>query len=265
MRLKDRTAIVTGVGLRGNGIGTGIAKVLAREGAKVAVFDIFPRNALDTAKDLESFGAQSLAYPLDVADYEAFQAAVDDVIRQWGQLDIICNNAGICHEHVPEMTWETSEREFDRIVAVNCKGVWNGCRAVASHMIERRYGKIINVSSVVSKQAFAGAATYTATKYFINGLTSAMAREIAKHNVNVNCVAPGLVKTSCIDRLMVSQAEGWGDESPEAAFQRNLAPIPMGRPQTPEDIGMTVAFLASDESKEITGQCISVDGGYAHI
>jgi len=264
MKLKDRTAVVTGVGLRGNGIGTGIAKVLAREGAKVAVFDIYPQNALDTAEDLRALGAESLAYPLDVANYEAFQAAVNDVIKRWGKLDIMCNNAGICHERVPTMTWETTEVEFDRILAVNCKGVWNGCRAVAPHMISRRYGKIINISSINSKQAFAGAATYTASKCFINGLTSALAREIAKYNVNVNCIAPGVVKTSCLDRLMASQAGAWY-ENPEEAFLKNLEPVPLGRPQTPEDIGNAVAFLACDESKEITGQCISVDGGYAHI
>jgi NAD(P)-dependent dehydrogenase (short-subunit alcohol dehydrogenase family) len=264
MRLSNRTAIVTGVGLRGNGIGTGIAKVLASEGADVAVFDIYERNADDTAEDLQQYGGQSLAYAVDVADYTRFQHAVDDVLSRWGRIDILCNNAGVCHERVPEPCWETSENEFDRIVAVNCKGVWNGCRAVVPPMIERRYGKIINISSIVGKQASAGAAIYAASKYFIHGLTSSLAAEIAKFNINVNCVAPGLVRTSCLDRLMITQAAAYGD-TPEQAFERNLAPIPMHRPQTPKDIGKAVAFLASDDSGEITGQCITVDGGHTHI
>lgn len=264
MRLADRTAIVTGVGKRRNGIGTGIAKVLAQEGAKVAIFDIYQQNAIDTAEDLQLLGTESLAYTVDVSKYAEFRTAVEDVINKWGHLDIICNNAGVCHRTVPEMFWETKEQEFDRLISINCKGVWNGCRIVAPHMIERRYGKIINVSSIVGKQASAGAATYAATKYFVNGLTSSMAAEIAEHNINVNCVAPGLVKTSCLDRLMVTQAAAYGD-SPAEALERNLAPIPMGRAQTPEDIGWAVAFLASEGAKEITGQCITIDGGHTHI
>ena len=176
----------------------------------------------------------------------------------------MCNNAGIANNRTPIMTWETSEDEFDRIVAVNCKGTWNGCRAIVPYMMGKKYGKIVNTSSVVSKEAFAGASIYTASKFFINGLTSALAKEVASSNINVNAVAPGLVRTPCVDRLLVTQGEAWGTTN-EGAMEQNVSRIPMGRPQSPEDIGYTVAFLVSDEAKEITGQCFSVDGGNSHI
>jgi meso-butanediol dehydrogenase/(S,S)-butanediol dehydrogenase/diacetyl reductase len=263
MRLEDRTSVVTGSGLA-NSVGWGIAKVMAREGAKVAVFDINESAATQTAQELKEAGADSLAYTVDVSDYQAFRAALDDVIEQWGHLDILCNNAGIANERCPIMTWDTSEDEFDRIVAVNCKGTWNGCRAIVPYMMGREYGKIINISSIVSKEAYAGAAVYTASKFFINGLTSALAKEVARSNVNVNAVAPGLVRSPCVDRLLATQGQAWG-KTTEGAMEHNVSLIPMGRPQSAEDIGNVVAFLASEEAKEITGQCFSVDGGGSHI
>ncbi len=264
MRLANRTAIVTGVGLKGHGIGTGICKVLAKEGARVAVFDIVEKNAIDAAEDIKALGQDSLAYRVDVTNYPEFKKAVDDVINKWGHLDIMCNNAGISHERCPVNTWETTEAEFDRLVAVNCKGVWNGCRAAAAYMINRRYGKIINISSMVAKAPFMGGATYTATKYFVNGLTAAMAKEMGRYNVNVNCVGPGIVRTSIWDRLNISLGETMG-VSPEEAFEFFVKSIPLGRPQTPEDVGHVVAFLASDEAKEITGQMYAVCGGLTPI
>ncbi len=263
MRLEGKTTIVTGAGLT-NSIGWGIAKVFAREGAKVAIFDLNGEAAAKTSEELKNSGTDSLSYVVDVANYEDFGAAIDEVISHWGHLDILCNNAGIAHKVCPIMTWDISEYEFDQIIAVNCKGVWNGCRAVAPHMIDRHYGKIINISSVVSKEAYSGASIYTASKFFINGLTSAFAKEVARSNINVNAVAPGLVRTPCVDRLLETQGQAWG-KSAEGAFDQNVSLVPMGRPQSTEDVGNLVAFLASDEAKEITGQCYSVDGGHAHI
>jgi len=264
MRLKDKTAIVTGVGLKGHGIGTGICKVLAREGAKVATFDVVEQNAIDSAEDVKALGRDSLAYKVDVVNYAELEKAVRDVIAKWGKLDIMCNNAGISHERCPVNTWETSEAEFDRLVAINCKGVWNGCRAAAPHMVSRRYGKIINTSSMVARDSFPGGAIYTATKYFVNGLTSAMAREIGKYNINVNAVAPGIVETSIWDRLNMCYGELMGKD-PKEVFKSFTDTIPLGRPQTPEDVGNVVAFLASDEAKEITGQMYAVCGGKTPI
>ena len=235
------------------------------EGAKVAAFDVVEQNAIDSAEDVKALGRDSLAYRVDVVNYAELKKAVDDVIAKWGKLDIMCNNAGVDHERVPITAWETPEAEFDSIVAVNCKGVWNGCRAVAPHMISRRYGKIINTSSMVSRDPFPGAGVYNASKYFVNGLTSLFARDIAKYNVNVNAVAPGIVSTSIWDRVKASIGESMG-KSPEEAFNYCIdTMIPLGRPQTPEDIGNAVAFLASDEAKEITGQLIPVCGGKTPI
>ena len=136
---------------------------------------------------------------------------------------------------------------------------------MAPHMVSRRYGKIINTSSMVSREPFDGAAIYSASKYFVNGLTSALARDIGKYNVNVNAVAPGIVPSSIWDRLNVCFGEAMG-KSPDEAFNYFIETlIPLGRPQSPEDIGNAVAFLASDEAKEITGQLIPVCGGKTPI
>ncbi len=263
VRLDNRTAIVTGAGLAGS-IGWGIARVLAREGAKIAILDVNKQAAKKTAQELTEHGIESLAYGVDVSNYTDFKVAVDHVISTWGHVDILCNNAGVCNEKIPIMTWDTSEAEFDQIIAVNCKGVWNGCRCLSPHMIDRKYGKIINISSISSKAPYFGCAVYSASKSFINALTSALAKEVAGSNVNVNAVAPGLVKTPCVDRLVDSEAEVW-DMTSEAAFAHDVSPIPLGRPQSPEDVGNLVAFLVSEEAKEITGQCFSVDGGLAQI
>jgi NAD(P)-dependent dehydrogenase (short-subunit alcohol dehydrogenase family) len=263
MRLEGKNAVVTGAGLFGS-IGWGIARILARDGANVAVLDIDEAAARATAGSIEEAGVRTIAMRVDVADYQAVRAAAADIIQRWNGIDIWVNNAGICHERVPVMTWEITEDEFDRIVAVNCKGVWNGCRAVVPHMLDRKAGKIVNISSVVSKKAYAGSAVYTASKYFINGLTSALAKEVAPFGINVNCVAPGFVRTPCVERLLETQGEAWG-KTAEGAFEYDMSLVPMGRPQSAEDIGFCVAFLASDEANQVTGQCYSVDGGDAPI
>jgi acetoin reductase-like protein len=249
--LDGRVAVVTG-GARG--IGRGIVEVLASHGATVVIADL----DLDEARRLaETVGDRAGAMPLDVTSESSVRGLVRDVVDEFGQLDILVNNAGVSRS-VPFVDIE--ESEWDRVFDINVKGVYLGCRAVAPHMMERRYGKIINLSSMVGKEAIPLFVHYSASKFAVMGLTQGLAKEMAAYDVNVNAVCPGVVRTPLWEPLLDQLSENKGI-SRDAAFDEFVAGIPLGRPQEPHDIGEVVAFLASDRARNMTGQGINVTGG----
>ena len=249
--LQDRVAVVTG-GARG--IGRGVAEVLAGAGATVVIADLDRDEARRVAASL---GERAAAVPLDVTSEASVRRAVDQVIADFGQLDILVNNAGVSRS-VPFVDIE--ESEWDRVFDINVKGVYLACRAVAPHMMERRYGKIINLSSMVGKEAIPLFVHYSASKFAVIGLTQGLAKEMAPYDVNVNAVCPGVVRTPLWEPLLDQLSENKGISRDEA-FDEFVAGIPLGRPQEPHDIGEVVAFLASDRARNMTGQGINVTGG----
>jgi meso-butanediol dehydrogenase/(S,S)-butanediol dehydrogenase/diacetyl reductase len=241
--LDGRVAVVTG-GARG--IGRAIVDALTERGANVVVADLEP----DTAGDGE-------AVRVDVTDEASVRDLVRDVIERHGQLDILVNNAGVSRSVA---FVDIDEAEWDRVFAVNVKGVYLACRAVVPHMMQRRYGKIVNISSMVGKEAITLFVHYSASKFAVLGLTQGLAKEMAPYDVNVNAVCPGVVRTPLWEPLLDQLSETKGITR-DQAFHEFVSGIPLGRPQEPEDIGEMVAFLASDRARNMTGQGINVTGG----
>jgi 3-oxoacyl-[acyl-carrier protein] reductase len=250
MRLKGKAGVVTG---GGSGIGRGIVLALAREGADVAVLDINREAASNTARDAEAHGIRAVALEADVAGRESVESAVKKVLGAFGKIDILVNNAGISPKRqglkVPVV--EMDPGEWDRVIAVNLSGVFLCSRAVLPGMIERKYGKIINMSSVAAKTGgFAGGAHYASSKAGILALTKAIALEVARYGINVNAVMPSRIKSEM------------GFSIPESKLKERIAQIPLGRMGTPEDVAQAILFLACDETSGwITGATLNVSGG----
>jgi len=244
LRLKDRIAIVTG----GNrGIGKAIAKQLAEEGATVAIVNTRPEAAEATVKDFNAAGITSIkAFKSNVANEEEVNELIKEILDAFGKIDILVNNAGITRDN---LLVRMKSDEWDAVLDVNLKGTFNCIKAVSRPMMKCRYGKIINISSVVGLTGNPGQANYAASKAGMIGLSKSAAKELASRNINVNVVAPGYIETDMTEDL---------DASAKEAF---LAYIPLKRPGLPSDIANLVCFLASDEASYITGQTFNVDGG----
>jgi 3-oxoacyl-[acyl-carrier protein] reductase len=244
--LTGRVAIVTGAGSQ-IGFGRTIALTLAREGCNIAATDIDYAGAKQTVAEIEALGRKAIAVKADVSNAEAVMAMVKEVTDRFGRLDILVNNAGACTRPKPFL--EMSQAECDADIDINLKGVINCTRAVLPHMLERKYGKIVNISSGAAIEGAYVTSVYAAAKAGVIAFTKSIARGVASSGINVNSVAPGLANT------------GFARQAPPGMLDNYKRNIPLGRLTEPQDIANTVLFLASDISNDIVGQTINVDGG----
>lgn len=243
MVLREKFAIVTG---GGRGIGKAVALKLADLGAGVAVVDLGIEDAENTASDIRQMGGRAIALSGNVASVHDVEEFVKKVSEEFGRIDILVNNAGITRD---TLLVRMKDEDWDAVINVNLKGTFLCTRAVAKIMMKQRFGRIVNISSVVGLMGNAGQANYGASKAGVIGLTKTVARELASRNVTVNAIAPGFIATSMTDVL------------PENVKESLMQQIPLGRLGAPEDIANAVAFLVSDAASYITGQTIAVDGG----
>ena len=246
MNFTGKTAVVTG-GSRG--LGRAVCLELAAGGANVVLCYAGNENAAnETAAACEALGAKVLAVRCDVADSAQVKALMDEALKAFGRIDILVNNAGISRDGLLMMMKET---DFDDVINTNLKGAFLCMKAVARTMMKQRYGRIVNLSSVVGLRGNAGQVNYAASKAGVIGMTKSLAKELASRGVTVNAVAPGFMETDMTAAM------------PEAAKTATLTAIPMGRMGAAEDVAKAVAFLASKEAGYITGQVLAVDGGMA--
>ena len=243
MELENKVAIVTGAG---QGIGLGIAEVLTREGARVVLTDVDLDRVTAASADLNSAGHVTLGVAQDVSDVSSTDAVLAAAIAEFGAVDIFVNNAGVAQQKPFE---DVSERDWDFIQDINAKGLWFASQAAGKYFKARAAGKIVNVASFCGKQAIVEYGPYNASKFAVVGITQTLALELGPFNVNVNAVAPGVVKTPMWDALDPSQ------------WEMQEAKIPLRRGQMPADIGESVSFLASERARNITGVTLGVTGG----
>jgi len=243
-KLLDKVAIVTGAA---QGIGKAIALTLAKEGAKIMLWDINLEEAEKISKEITQFHqVETFAYKVNVSNYSEVEEAVKKILDKFSKIDILINNAGITRDN---LILRMSEDEWDQVLAVNLKGVFNCTKAVSRIMLKQHSGKIVNIASVVGLLGNPGQANYAAAKGGVIALTKTCAREFAKRNINVNAIAPGFIKTTMTEKL---------DSKIKEIL---LEQIPSGRFGEPEEVAKLVLFLVSDEANYITGQVISIDGG----
>ena len=246
MDFKNKTAVITG-GSRG--IGLAIAKKLAEGGANIAVLYVGDESEGAAAKaELEQYGTKVEQYFCDVSDFEKSKVVSEQVIEEFGKVDILINNAGITRD---KLVLNMEESDFDAVINVNLKGTFNMIKHFYKHFMKNRGGRIVSTSSIVGLIGNAGQANYSASKAGIIGLTKSVARELAGRNVTVNAVAPGYIGTDMTNVL------------PDKVKETMKAQIPAKRIGTPEDVANVVAFLCSDEAAYVTGEVIRVDGGLA--
>jgi len=242
--LQGKGAIVTGGSL---GIGRAVALELAREGCNVAVnYRRHDTEAKQVVAEMEKMGRKGLAVKADVSSYEDAQKMVEQVVEQFGHLDIMVCNAGITWDGV---IWKMSEKQWDQVISVNLKGYFNYNKAAALAMKEQKYGKIVNISSINGLRGKFGQANYAASKGGEIAMSKSLARELGRFNINVNVVAPGMVLTDMMEAI------------PPEFKNKALAETVVGRFATPEDCAHLVAFLCSDLSRHVTGEVIKIDGG----
>jgi 3-oxoacyl-[acyl-carrier protein] reductase len=243
MRLKDKKAIVTGAG---QGIGRSIALKMAEEGADVVIAEINPETGAQTAKDVENLGRKSFFANVDISDSRQVRQMVGEVLGRWEKIDILVNNAGF---DKGATLLNVKEEDWDAVLDVHLKGTFNCILAVTPRMIENRYGKIVNISSVYGKSGGIGAISYSSAKAGILGLTKSVAKELGRYRINVNAVLPGLILTPTIEKMA------------EKFKEKIIDSTPLGRIGRPEEVAGVVAFLASDEASFMTGAAVEVSGG----
>ena len=261
MDVSGKTAVVTG---GGRGIGRGISLALARNGADIVVADIVLENAENVAEEVNGLGRGALALTLDVSDQQSVEAMTSQAIAEFGTIDILVNNAGVIGSQGWENRDVASEDDWSLIFAINLRGVARVTDAFAPHMIERKYGKIINIASIAGRRGSNRNPPYNASKAGVINLTQSQAQMLAPHNINVNAICPGLLWTPMWQRIASRQTmtPNPDEKSPRELFVEYVErDTPLGREQTPDDIGNLAAFLASDFALNITGQSINVDGG----
>lgn len=242
--LEGKTAIITGAS---RGIGKGIAQVFAQHGANVAfTYSSSVNAAEELEKELSGTGVTVKGYKSNAADFSQAQELVKNVLEDFGAVDILINNAGITKDN---LLMRMSEDDFDRVIEVNLKSIFNMTKAVQRTMLKARKGSIVNMSSVVGVKGNAGQANYAASKAGMIGFSKSMALELGSRNIRTNVIAPGFIETEMTAKLDETTVDGWRQS------------IPLKRGGSPEDIANACVFLASDLSAYITGQVINVDGG----
>jgi 3-oxoacyl-[acyl-carrier protein] reductase len=242
--LQGKVALVTGAS---RGIGRAIALELARQGAKVAVnYAGSEAKANEVVEEIKNMGGEAFAIQADVSNAEAVDQMVKAVLERFERIDILVNNAGITRDN---LLMRMKEEEWDDVININLKGVFNCTKAVTRPMMKQRYGRIVNIASIVGVSGNPGQANYVAAKAGVIGLTKTAARELASRNITVNAVAPGFITTDMTDRLS------------EELKAEMLKQIPLARFGEPEDVAKVVSFLVSDAASYMTGQTLHVDGG----
>jgi 3-oxoacyl-[acyl-carrier protein] reductase len=248
MRLKDRVALITGGAA---GIGKATAQRFIEEGAKVIICDV---NTEAGSAAVQELGPDAEFHPVNVTDRQVVQEWVDGVVEKYGRADVLVNNAGILRDNQlvkvkdGELVRQMSEADFDIVIGVNLKGVFNCTQAVAPHMIRQGSGVILNASSVVGLDGNFGQTNYVATKSGVIGMTKVWARELGRYNIRINAVAPGFIATEILQSM------------PEKIIERMKARVPLGRMGQPRDIANAYLFLASDEASFVSGAVLRVDG-----
>jgi len=249
MRFEDKVCLITGGAA---GIGKATAEKFANEGAKVVICDVDAEAGKALAKEL---GNGALFFQVDVTNREAVQSWVDDVIERLGRVDVLVNNAGITRDGLfvkyknGEVVSQMPEKDFDLVINVNLKGVFNCAQAVTPYMISQGGGVILNASSIVGLYGNFGQTNYAATKFGVIGMTKTWSRELGRHNIRVNAVCPGFILTEMVKKM------------PEKILEGLAAKTPLGRMGEPEDVANLYCWLASDEASFIHGAAISIDGG----
>ena len=242
--LNGKTAIVTGAS---RGIGRVIALKFAEEGANVAFTDLFEDEHLKSLEnELKKMGVKAKGYASDASSFEKSQETVSEILKDFGSVEILVNNAGITRDG---LLLRMNEKQWDMVIAINLKSVFNLTKAVLSQMMKQRNGSIINMSSVVGVKGNAGQTNYAASKAGILGFTKSVALELGSRNIRCNAIAPGFIETEMTAKLDEETVKGWRKT------------IPLRRGGTPEDVANACVFLASEKSSYITGQTLHVDGG----
>ncbi len=242
--LEGKTALITGAS---RGIGKGIAQVYANHGANVAfTYSSSEAPALELEKELLALGVQAKAYKSNAASFQESQDLVVQVVEDFGTVDILINNAGITKDN---LLMRISEEDFDQVIEVNLKSVFNMTKAVQRTMLKKRSGSIINMSSIVGVKGNAGQTNYAASKAGMIGFSKSVALELGSRNIRCNSIAPGFIETEMTGKLNEEVVQGWRDA------------IPLKRGGSPEDVANACVFLGSDLSTYVTGQTLNVDGG----
>ena len=242
--LEGKTAIITGAS---RGIGKGIAEVFAKNGANVAfTYSASVESALALENELNAMGIKAKGYQSNAADFNEAQSFVEAVLTDFGKIDILINNAGITKDN---LLMRMSEEDFDKVIDVNLKSVFNMTKAIQKTFLKQRSGSIINMSSVVGVKGNAGQTNYAASKAGVIGFTKSVALELGSRNIRCNAIAPGFIETEMTAKLDEKTVQGWRDA------------IPLKRGGTTEDVANVCVFLASEMSAYVTGQVLNVDGG----
>ena len=242
-KLKNKVAIVTGAS---RGIGRSVAQEISKSGAHVVCVSRSEDDLLKISKKLNDEGFSSSSFVCDVSNSNDFKKLIDDTVSKFNQVDILVNNAGITKDN---LIMRMSESDWNTVIDVNLKGVFNGIKAVSRQMMKQKYGRIINISSIVGLIGNPGQANYAASKAGVIGLGKAVSKELASRNITVNTIAPGYIETDMVEDIQ------------ETVKDNLFKQIPLGRIGKPSDIATAVLYLASDEAGYITGQTLAIDGG----
>ena len=245
--LKNKVAIVTGAS---RGIGKSIVQKISEYGAHTVCVSRSEDELRKISNKLNENGLSSSYFACDVSNINNFKKLVDETVSKYDKIDILVNNAGITKDN---LIMRMSEADWDKVIDVNLKGVFNGIKSVSRQMMKQRYGRVINISSIVGLIGNPGQANYAASKAGVIGMGKAIAKELASRNITVNTIAPGYIETDMVDDIQ--------EEAKENLFKQ----IPLGRIGNPADIATAVLYLASDEASYITGQTIAIDGGMTTI